>query len=176
MIELTINARPHQFDGDPETPLLWYLRDEMGLMAKRFGCGVASCGACGVHVDGAATQACSMTVGDLAGRSVTTIEGLGSYGLQALQEIWIELDVPQCSFCQSGQFMQAAALLAVNPDPSDGEIDEAMHGKICRCGSYPGIRAAIHEAARRLQMQASTSGCSSGRCKTATVDGEASAA
>jgi isoquinoline 1-oxidoreductase alpha subunit len=147
MTELTVNGIVHRFDGDPQTPLLWYLRDELALLGTRFGCGAALCGCCTVHLDGVAARSCSVTVGDIAGRSVTTIEGLGGNGLHPLQKAWIQLDVPQCGYCQSGQIMQAAALLATNAAPSDSDIDDAMSGNICRCGTYPRIRAAIKAAA-----------------------------
>ena len=151
MTNLTINNKKHVFDGDPDTPLLWYLRDEIGLTGTRFGCGAALCGCCTVHVDGEAARSCSITMGDLGGKSITTIEGLGRGGLHALQRAWLDIDVPQCGYCQSGQLMQAAALLAVNADPSDEEIDEAMSGNICRCGTYPRIRKAIKQAATELR-------------------------
>ena len=150
MTNLTINNKKYVFDGDPDTPLLWYLRDEIGLTGTRFGCGAALCGCCTVHVDGEAARSCSITMGDLGGKSVMTIEGLGRGGLHALQRAWLDIDVPQCGYCQSGQLMQAAALLAVNADPSDEEIDEAMSGNICRCGTYPRIRKAIKQAAGEL--------------------------
>jgi isoquinoline 1-oxidoreductase subunit alpha len=151
MTNLTINNEMHVFDGDPDTPLLWYLRDEIGLTGTRFGCGAALCGCCTVHVDGEAARSCSITMGDLNGKSIMTIEGLGRGGLHALQRAWLDIDVPQCGYCQSGQLMQAAALLAVNADPSDEDIDEAMSGNICRCGTYPRIRQAIKQAARELR-------------------------
>jgi isoquinoline 1-oxidoreductase subunit alpha len=155
MIKLTVNGAPHEFDGDPDTPLLWYLRDEIGLTGTRFGCGAALCGCCTVHVDDQATRSCSIRIGELDGRAVKTIEGLGARGLHVLQQAWIELDVPQCGYCQSGQLMQAAALLAGNPNPSDIDIDEAMSGNICRCGTYLQIRAAIKQAAAKLHKDAS---------------------
>ena len=151
MTNLTINNKKYVFDGDLDTPLLWYLRDEIGLTGTRFGCGAALCGCCTVHVDGEAARSCSITMGDLSGKSVTTIEGLGRGGLHALQRAWLDVDVPQCGYCQSGQLMQAAALLAVKADPSDEEIDEAMAGNICRCGTYPRIRKAIKQAATELR-------------------------
>jgi len=151
MTTLTINNETHVFDGDPDTPLLWYLRDEIGLTGTRFGCGAALCGCCTVHVDGEAARSCSITMGDLNGKSIMTIEGLGRGGLHALQRAWLDIDVPQCGYCQSGQLMQAAALLAVNADPSDEEIDEAMSGNICRCGTYPRIREAIKQGAKELR-------------------------
>lgn len=154
MIELSINHVQHRFDGDPDTPLLWYLRDEIGLMGTRFGCGAALCGCCTVHIDNEAARSCSVTVGDLNGKSVVTIEGLGAGGLHVLQKAWIEFDVPQCGYCQSGQIMQAAALLANNSDPTDADIDEAMSGNICRCGTYLRIRAAIRQAAQNLKAGA----------------------
>ena len=147
MIHLTINDVDHQYEGDSDQPLLWYLRDELGLTGTRFGCGASLCGCCTVHVDRVATRSCCVTLGDLDGTSVTTIEGLSTGGLHPLQEAWIDLDVPQCGYCQSGQIMQAAALLAVNDRPSDTDIDEAMSGNICRCGTYPRIRAAIKQVA-----------------------------
>jgi isoquinoline 1-oxidoreductase subunit alpha len=151
MTDLTINNEKHVFDGDPDTPLLWYLRDEIGLTGTRFGCGAALCGCCTVHVDGEAARSCSITMGDLGGKSIMTIEGLGRGGLHALQRAWLDIDVPQCGYCQSGQLMQAAALLTANADPSDEDIDEAMSGNICRCGTYPRIRKAIKQAARELR-------------------------
>ena len=147
MSVLTINGLMHRYDGDPDLPLLWYLRDELGLTGTRFGCGASLCGCCTVHVDQVATRSCCVTLGELEGAVITTIEGLGANGLHPLQTAWIELDVPQCGYCQSGQIMQAAALLAVNDRPSDQDIDEAMSGNICRCGTYPRIRAAIKQAA-----------------------------
>lgn len=151
MVELTVNRTLHRFEGDPDTPLLWYLRDELGLTGTRFGCGAALCGCCTVHVDGAATRSCSVTLGDLQGKSVATIEDLSANGLHPLQQAWIEFDVPQCGYCQSGQLMQAAALLAANGSPTDEDIDQAMSGNICRCGTYPRIRAAIKQAASVLR-------------------------
>ena len=155
MIRLTVNGAAHIFDGDPEMPLLWYLRDEIGLTGTRFGCGAALCGCCTVHIDDAATRSCSITIGELDGRSIRTIEGLGTPNLHVLQQAWIELDVPQCGYCQSGQLMQAAALLTANSNPSDDDIDEAMSGNICRCGTYLQIRAAIKRATE-LQRDGST--------------------
>jgi isoquinoline 1-oxidoreductase alpha subunit len=147
MIELMINGESHRFEGDPDTPLLWYLRDEIGLTGTRFGCGAALCGCCTVHVAGEAVRSCVMPMASLNGASVTTIEGLGAKGLHPLQVAWIDLDVAQCGYCQSGQIMQAAALLAVNPKPSDKDIDTVMSGNLCRCGTYSRIRAAIKQAA-----------------------------
>lgn len=149
-ISLTINATRFNVVAAPETPLLWVLRDELGLVGTKFGCGVSSCGACTVHVDGQAVRSCQLPVGEVRGE-VTTIEGLAQTGLAPLQEAWIRHQVAQCGYCQSGQIMQAADLLAVNPDPSDTEIDDAMGGNLCRCGTYSAIRAAIHDAARTLR-------------------------
>jgi isoquinoline 1-oxidoreductase subunit alpha len=147
MVELTINGETHRVDTGLDTPLLWYLRDELGLTGTRFGCGAGLCGCCTVHVNNEATRSCSITLGDLNGSSVATIEQLSANGLHPLQQAWIDLQVPQCGYCQSGQIMQAAALLAENPKPSDADIDAAMSGNICRCGTYPRIRAAIKQAA-----------------------------
>jgi len=147
MIELTINGSTSRTDIAADTPLLWYLRDELGLTGTRFGCGAGLCGCCTVHVNGAATRSCSITLGDLNGASITTIEHLSAQGLHPLQQAWIELDVPQCGYCQSGQIMQAAALLADKRHPTDTDIDESMAGNICRCGTYVRIRAAIKLAA-----------------------------
>ena len=146
MISITVNGTAHQFDGDGTTPLLWYLRDELALTGTKFGCGVAACGACTVHVDGSAVRACVTPLSAIAGRKVTTIEGLDPQGSHPVQRAWREHNVPQCGYCQSGQIMQAAALLAQTPAPSDAQIDSAMAGNICRCGTYMRIRAAIHAA------------------------------
>ena len=147
MISISVNGTTHQFDGDGSMPLLWYLRDELALTGTKFGCGIAACGACTVHVDGSAVRACVTPVSAVAGRKVTTIEGLDPQGNHAVQRAWREHNVPQCGYCQSGQIMQAAALLAQTPAPSDAQIDSAMAGNICRCGTYMRIRAAIHAAA-----------------------------
>ena len=149
MTALVVNGTTHQTDADPDTPLLWVLRDELGLTGTKYGCGIAACGACTVHVAGEAVRSCQMRLGDLWG-DVTTIEGLAPEGLAPLQEAWIRHQVAQCGFCQSGQIMQAADLLATTPEPSDADIDAAMAGNLCRCGSYTAIRAAIHDAARVL--------------------------
>jgi isoquinoline 1-oxidoreductase alpha subunit len=149
MVTLTVNGRPVQFDGDPQMPLLWYLRDVQGLTGTKFGCGQALCGACTVHVDGAAVRACQTALGDIAGRQVTTIEGLSPDGTHPVQVAWRELNVAQCGYCQAGQIMQAASLLHDTPNPSDDDIDAAMTGNICRCGTYPRIRAAIKRAVAR---------------------------
>ena len=147
MFTLTINGQKQTFDGDPSMPLLWYLRDELGLTGTKFGCGVAACGACTVHIDGEAVRSCRTPVSEVAGKSVTTIEGLDAQGNHPLQKAWREVNVPQCGYCQAGQIMQAAALLKQKPHPNDGDIDEAMYGNICRCGTYQRIRAAIKQAA-----------------------------
>jgi isoquinoline 1-oxidoreductase subunit alpha len=148
MSTFTINGRTHSFDGDPEMPLLWYLRDVAGMTGTKFGCGQALCGACTVHVDGTAARACQTRMGDIDGQAVTTIEGLSPDGMHPVQVAWRELNVAQCGYCQSGQIMQAASLLKETPNPTDADIEAAMSGNICRCGTYPRIRAAIQRAAR----------------------------
>jgi aerobic-type carbon monoxide dehydrogenase small subunit (CoxS/CutS family) len=147
MIKLTINGQAQDVEVAGDTPLLWVLRDTLGLTGTKFGCGKALCGACTVHVDGTPTRACITPVESVAGKSITTIEGLSSDRSHPVQQAWIELDVPQCGYCQSGQIMSAVALLASKPNPSDEDIDSAMSGNICRCGTYPRIRKAIHRAA-----------------------------
>jgi isoquinoline 1-oxidoreductase subunit alpha len=147
MFTLRINGEARSFDGDPSMPLLWYLRDELGLTGTKFGCGIAACGACTVHLEGEAVRACQTTVKDADGKSVTTIEGLDPQGNHAVQKAWRAVNVPQCGYCQAGQIMQAAALLKHSPKPTDADIDEAMSGNICRCGTYQRIRAAIKQAA-----------------------------
>lgn len=150
MIQLKVNGTPRQVDVTPDMPLLWVLRDELGLTGTKYGCGVAQCGACTVHVDGQAVRSCQQPIGDLDGAEITTIEGLGTpESLDAVQEAWVEHQVAQCGYCQSGQIMQAAALLDMIPNPSDEEIDAIMSGNLCRCGTYPRIRAAIHSAAAK---------------------------
>ena len=150
-MELTVNGQKHQIDVPPDMPLLWVLRDELGLVGTKFGCGVAACGACTVHVGGQAVRSCVTPVGEV-NAPVTTIEGIGTPDrLTIIQQAWIDHQVAQCGYCQSGQIMQAAALLAKNPSPTNLEIDKAMQGNLCRCGTYPRIRAAIHDAARRLR-------------------------
>jgi isoquinoline 1-oxidoreductase alpha subunit len=150
MIRLTINGETRSVDADPSTPLLWVLRDSLGLTGTKFGCGMALCGACTVHLDGQATRSCITPVSAAAGRKITTIEAVGATPEgQRVQAAWAELDVPQCGYCQSGQIMGASALLAEKPHPTDADIDAAMAGNICRCGTYPRIRAAIHKAAER---------------------------
>jgi isoquinoline 1-oxidoreductase alpha subunit len=150
MVALIVNGTPHQLDIEPETPLLWVLRDELGMTGTKFGCGIAQCGACTVHVNGDATRSCSVQVGDVAGAKITTIEGLSPDASHAVQKAWLAEDVPQCGYCQSGQIMAAVAFLAQTPDPSDADIDENMTN-ICRCGTYPRIRAAIHRAAGMMK-------------------------
>ena len=148
MITLDINGQARSVDADPSTPLLWVLRDTLGLTGTKFGCGMALCGACTVHVNGQPVRSCSTPASLAAGKKITTIEGLGTSPVgQKVQAAWAALDVPQCGYCQVGQIMSAAALLAAKPNPPDGDIDTAMAGNICRCGTYPRIRAAIHEAA-----------------------------
>jgi isoquinoline 1-oxidoreductase subunit alpha len=150
MIKLSVNTKSLDVDVDPDTPLLWVLRDHLGLTGTKFGCGMALCGACTVHIDGSPVRSCLMPLSAVDGKAVTTIEGLSADRSHVLQKAWIELDVPQCGYCQSGQIMSAAALLRTNPDPSDADIDAAMAGNICRCGTYSRIRAAIHRAAALL--------------------------
>ncbi len=142
-----LNGRPRTVTAPPDTPLLWVLRDNLGMTGTKFGCGIAQCGACTVHVDGAATRTCVLPLSAVAGKHVTTIEGLSAARSHPVQRAWIEEDVPQCGYCQSGQIMAAAALLATHPQPTDADIDAAMTN-ICRCGTYPRIRAAIHRAAK----------------------------
>jgi len=148
MSKLNINNQVVNTDAAPETPLLWVLRDHLGMTGTKFGCGLALCGACTVHVDGAAVRSCVLPLSAVEGKAITTIEGLSPDRSHAVQKAWLEIDVPQCGYCQSGQIMSAAALLSHNPDPSDAEIDAAMSGNLCRCGTYPRIRKAIHRAAQ----------------------------
>lgn len=148
---LTVNGKSHTVDLPDDVPLLWVLRDAVGLTGTKFGCGVAACGACTVHIDGEAVRSCKVALADVWG-DVTTIEGLGSPdNLAIIQQAWIDNQVAQCGYCQSGQIMQAADLLANNPTPTDQDIDDAMQGNLCRCGTYPKIRAAIHAAASKMQ-------------------------
>ncbi len=150
MLNLTINGKQREVDADPDMPLLWVIRDLLGMTGTKFGCGVAQCGACTVHLNGEAVRSCVTKVSRAAGQQLTTIEGLSGNNDHVLQKAWREFDVPQCAYCQSGQLMSAAVLLRENPNPTDKDIDDAMSGNICRCGTYPRIRAAIHLAA---QMQ-----------------------
>lgn len=146
-MKLDVNGKAHEVDADPEMPLLWVLRDLLGLTGTKYGCGEALCGACTVHLDGDAVRACVTPVRRAAGRKVVTIEGLSATGDHPLQKAWVELGVPQCGFCQAGQIMSAAALLAENPKPTDEEIDRSLAGNLCRCGTYLRIRAAVRKAA-----------------------------
>jgi isoquinoline 1-oxidoreductase subunit alpha len=150
MITLTVNGTGHQLDIEPETPLLWVLRDELGLVGTKFGCGIAQCGCCTVHVDGEAVRSCSVEVGDVNGKNVTTIEGLSPDSRHPVQQAWLAADVPQCGYCQSGQIMAAVAFLKQNPQPTDADIDAGITN-ICRCGTYPRIKSAIHRAAALMQ-------------------------
>jgi isoquinoline 1-oxidoreductase subunit alpha len=147
MPTLTINGQAKDVAADPSTPLLWVLRDTLGMTGTKFGCGIAQCGACTVHLDGVPVRSCSTPLSAVGARKVTTIEGLSADGTHVLQQAWEAAQVPQCGYCQSGQIMSAAALLASTPAPSDAQIDQAMSGNICRCGTYQRIRAAIHHAA-----------------------------
>lgn len=161
-MEITVNGERRRFEGDPEMPLLWYLRDELGLVGTKFGCGIASCGACTVHLNGEATRSCSVPMSGAEGASVTTIEGLaGRHGeagrdgakggkLHPVQQAWIEEDVAQCGYCQAGQIMAVADFLKNNPNPSDADIDQSI-GNLCRCGSYPRVRKAVHRAAQLMK-------------------------
>src|SRR5690242_5161082 len=146
-IKLTVNGEARELDVDPQMPLLWAIRDHLKLTGTKFGCGMALCGACTVHIDDQPTRSCVTPVSAVAGKNVTTIEGLSTSAGKAVQNAWVKLDVPQCGYCQSGQIMSAAALLASNAKPTDADIDAAMAGNICRCATYARIRAAIHEAA-----------------------------
>jgi aerobic-type carbon monoxide dehydrogenase small subunit (CoxS/CutS family) len=150
MTTITVNNQMINVEAEPDTPLLWVLRDHLGMTGTKYGCGMALCGACTVHIDGAAIRSCVLPLSAAAGRSITTIEGLSKDRSHAVQRAWLEIDVPQCGYCQSGQLMSAAALLKANPKPSDADIDAAMSGNICRCGTYPRIRRAIHRAAQLL--------------------------
>jgi isoquinoline 1-oxidoreductase subunit alpha len=149
MIVLTVNGQRHELDIEPETPLLWVLRDELGLTGTKFGCGIAQCGACTVHIDGQPTRSCSVAVSDVGQAAITTIEGLSPDSSHPVQKAWLAEDVPQCGYCQSGQIMAAVAFLKDNPNPSDAHIDGTI--TICRCGTYPRIRAAIHRAATLMK-------------------------
>ena len=150
-MKITVNHQSLDVDAAADTPLLWVLRDHLAMTGTKFGCGKALCGACTVHIDGEPARSCSIPLSDVAGRSITTIEGLSKDHGNAVQKAWIELDVPQCGYCQSGQIMSAAALLRAHPTPSDADIDAAMSGNLCRCGTYPRIRKAIHRAAEILK-------------------------
>ncbi|HQS95746.1 MAG: (2Fe-2S)-binding protein [Thiobacillus sp.] len=151
MIPIIVNGTPRSVDATPDTPLLWVLRDNLGLTGTKFGCGMAQCGACTVHLNGAPVRACMTPVSAAAGQKITTIEGAQGKAVKALQDAWVKLDVPQCGYCQSGQIMSAAALLAGNPQPTDADIDTALDGNLCRCATYQRIRAAVHQAARTMR-------------------------
>jgi isoquinoline 1-oxidoreductase subunit alpha len=149
--DFTLNGKPAHFDGDPETPLLWVLRDHLALTGTKYGCGIAQCGACTVHLDGKNRRSCVTPVSMVAGRKVTTIEGVAGKEAAAVQKAWVAIDVPQCGFCQSGQVMSAIGLLKAKARPSDSDIDNAMAGNICRCATYVRIRQAIHDAAHAME-------------------------
>lgn len=154
MTSIQVNGKTHQVDGvDPDTPLLWVLRDALKLTGTKYGCGISMCGACTVHIDGEAVRSCSTLLSEVGDSEVTTIEGLAADGMHPLQEAWKKHAVPQCGYCQVGQIMQAAALLSKTPQPSDEQIDDEMSGNICRCGTYPRIRAAIHTAANQTAKE-----------------------
>jgi aerobic-type carbon monoxide dehydrogenase small subunit (CoxS/CutS family) len=160
-IEFTLNGKRQSVDVPPQMPLLWVLRDTLGLTGTKFGCGLQLCGACTVHINGVASRSCGTPISSVAGKAVTTIEGLSPDMSHPVQRAWIEVDVPQCGYCQSGQIMSASALLARKPNPTDADIDQAMHGNICRCGTYSGIREASHRAARyagKPKVQTTTGG------------------
>jgi isoquinoline 1-oxidoreductase alpha subunit len=151
-MKITVNDTSHDIDVEPDMPLLWVLRDELGVTGPKYGCGIGQCGACTVHVDGQPVRSCLMTAEEADGKTVTTIEALAAAGaLHPVQQAWIEHQVAQCGYCQSGQIMQAVSLLEVNPEPTDDDIDRAMSGNLCRCGTYPRIREAIHAAAAKLK-------------------------
>ncbi len=148
--DISINGKQHQIEADPDTPILWVLRDHANLVGTKYGCGIGQCGACTVHLNGVAIRSCSLPISAVEDKPITTIEGLSPDGTHALQQAWLEHDVPQCGYCQAGQIMNAAALLKDNPSPSDAEIDKAMNGNICRCGTYVRIKAAIKTASSRI--------------------------
>ena len=150
MIQLKVNGTEQSFSGDPEMPLLWYLRDVLGLTGSKFGCGVGLCGACTVHVNGQAKRSCVMAMRDTAGQEITTVEGIDMNGLHPVQKAWMQINVPQCGYCQVGQIMQTISLLNSKKNPTNQEIDEAMSGNICRCGTYQRIRVAIRQAAEEM--------------------------
>ena len=150
MVSVNVNGQERTFDGDPSMPLMWYLRDELGLTGTKFGCGVALCGACTVHLNGEAIRSCSIPISDVAGKKVVTIEGLDPKGEHPVQVAWRNISVPQCGYCQTGQIMQAASMLKDFPDPTDADIDAVMTGNLCRCMTYSRIREAVRRAAREL--------------------------
>ena len=151
MTQFTLNGKPTQLDAEADMPLLWAIRDLLGMTGTKYGCGQGLCGACTVHIDGVAVRSCMTPVASVAGKNITTIEGLGTEGLHPVQQAWIDNNVPQCGYCQPGQIMSASALLARNPSPSDEDIDNAMAGNLCRCGTFVRIRKAIHDAADIMQ-------------------------
>lgn len=165
-----LNGKPQTVDVNPSMPLLWALRDTLNMTGTKFGCGMALCGACTVHVDGEATRSCITPISSVAGKKVTTIEGLSPDSSHPVQRAWIEIDVPQCGYCQSGQIMNAAAFLAKTPNPTDAQIDDAMSGNICRCGTYQLIRKAIHQAARLQGAPAQSAKASSAELEPALED------
>jgi isoquinoline 1-oxidoreductase subunit alpha len=150
MVKVKVNGTDHSFEGDPAMPLLWYLRDELRLTGTKFGCGMSLCGACTVHKDGKAIRSCITPMSAVAGTEITTVEGLSANGLHPVQKAWMQINVPQCGYCQSGQMMQAASLLKTHANPTDEDIDAGMSGNICRCGTYQRVRAAIKVAAKEL--------------------------
>jgi isoquinoline 1-oxidoreductase subunit alpha len=169
MIKLKVNGESREFDGEPDMPLLWYLRDELRLTGTKYGCGAGLCGACTVHVNGAATRSCLIPMQSLAGKMVVTIEGLSAKADHPAQEAWRQANVPQCGYCQSGQIMQAAALLKQKPKPTDADIDSAMKGNICRCGTYQRIREAIKIAANKTAASSPPSSKPAAAKRTAGV-------
>ena len=150
MIQFKLNGKERTYDGDPDMPLLWYLRDVAGMTGTKFGCGMSYCGACTVHQNGDAVRSCSVSMKEVNGTSITTIEGISATGLHPVQKAWMEIKAPQCGYCQAGQIMKAVALLNQKHNPTDQEIDSAMSGNLCRCGTYQRIRAAIHQAAKEM--------------------------
>jgi aerobic-type carbon monoxide dehydrogenase small subunit (CoxS/CutS family) len=150
MISLNVNGKKYEVDVPPDTPLLWVIRENLGLIGTKYGCGKSLCGACTVHVDGKATRSCVTKVSSVSDKKIVTIEGLSPDGSHPVQQAWMDEDVPQCGYCQPGQIMSAAALLAENPSPTDEEIDKAMSGNICRCGTYQRIRRAVHQAGKMM--------------------------
>jgi aerobic-type carbon monoxide dehydrogenase small subunit (CoxS/CutS family) len=169
MTKMSVNNQAVDVDAAPDTPLLWVLRDHLAMTGTKFGCGMALCGACTVHLDGVAVRSCVLPLSAVDGKAVTTIEGLSADRTHAVQRAWLEIDVPQCGYCQSGQIMSAAALLSVNPDPSDADIDAAMSGNICRCGTYPRIRRAIHRAAELHRATAARDAAQAGAAAHASA-------
>lgn len=150
-IKLNINGQDHSLDAEGDMPLLWAIRDLAGLTGTKYGCGLAQCGACTVHVDGVPTRSCQLQVSDVQASQITTIEGINGKVAETVQQVWADLDVPQCGYCQSGQVMAAVALLSENPKPTDADIDSALSGNLCRCATYQRIRAGIHEASKRME-------------------------